>query len=141
MFRRLLPALALPTLVGCEQPTRTIVVSQPAGCDTRFNEINNSSGTVEQRYFSHSSQGSWGSDQLGRNGLPPGTRAANTGHYDFRVVWANGQSAELRQVNVCVAGNIYVTDRGLSASWRGQGRRQAFAARGNPAGYLALPRC
>ncbi|WP_149536581.1 hypothetical protein [Siccirubricoccus phaeus] len=121
MFRRLLPALALLALAACTPPTQTVVVSQPAaGCDTRFNVINNSSGTVERLYFSHSSQGSWGTDQLGRNVLPPGTRtsyrAANSGHYDFRVVWANGQSAELRQVNICAASNIYVSNRGLSAS-------------------------
>jgi hypothetical protein len=43
-------------------------------------------------------------------------RAANTGAYDFRVVWTNGRAAEIRQVNVCRASRITVTDRGLIAS-------------------------
>jgi hypothetical protein len=121
MRRRLLPIAALLGLAACVPPQQTIVMQQPrGGCDTSFRVINNSGGTVEQLYFSHASQGSWGNDQLGQNVLPPGRsvsyRAANTGYYDFRVVWQNGQTAELRQVNVCVTSNIVITGRGLSAS-------------------------
>jgi hypothetical protein len=122
MLRRLLTAatlLGLTGLAACVPPTQTMVVQQ-ASCNTAFRVINNSSGTVERLYFSHSSLGGWGNDQLGQNVLPPGRsasyRAANTGYYDFRVVWQNGRSAELRQVNVCAASNIVVTNRGLSAS-------------------------
>ena len=130
MFRRLLTATALLGLAGlaaCVPETRTVVVHQQAApvqqrvsCNTAFRVINQSSGTVERLYFSHSSLGGWGTDQLGQNVLPPGRttsfRAANTGYYDFRVVWQNGRSAELRQINVCAASNIYVTNRGLSAN-------------------------
>jgi hypothetical protein len=123
MRRRLLTATTLLGLVGlaaCVPETRTVVVHQQAACNTAFRVINNSSGTVERLYFSHSSLGGWGTDQLGQNVLPPGRsasyRAANTGNYDFRVVWQNGRSAELMRVNVCAASNIVVTNRGLVAS-------------------------
>jgi len=118
MLRRLLPAAALLALAACAPPQQ--VVMAPQGCDTSFRVVNQSSGTVERLYFSHASFGSWGNDQLGQNVLPPGRsasyRAANTGYYDFRVVWQNGQASELRGVNVCQAGTILVTNRGLSAS-------------------------
>lgn len=82
--------------------------------------VNNSGATVERLYFSHSSLGSWGNDQLGQSVLPPGRqvsyRAANTGNYDFRVVWTNGRAAEIRGVNVCRASRITVTNGGLLAS-------------------------
>ncbi|WP_237216166.1 hypothetical protein [Falsiroseomonas oryziterrae] len=113
--------LALP-LAACQQDPRSTVVAVPvqAVCDTSFRVSNQSSATVAQLYFSHSSQRGWGADQLGASVLPPGRfvsyRAANTGNYDFRVVWTNGQAAELRGVNVCRASQITVTNRGLVAS-------------------------
>lgn len=98
-------------------------VAQPvyAGtCDSRFQVVNQSGAVIEQLYFSHSSQGGWGPDQLGQNVLASGRmmtfRASNAGNYDFRVVWSNGRSAELRQVNICQASRITATNRGLSAS-------------------------
>jgi hypothetical protein len=116
-------ALGLATfgLAACQDDPRRGVVSGPmSGCDTSFRVVNNSSGTVERLYFSSSRQSGWGNDQLGTAVLAPGRtvsyRAANTGNYDFRVVWANGRSAELSNVNVCRASQITVTDRGLIAS-------------------------
>ena len=115
--------LGLVALVGAcaPPPPQVVYVQQPAAtCNTAFRLVNNSSVTVERFYFSHSSQGAWGPDQLGTSVLPPGRtinyRAANTGNYDFRVVWTDGRAAELRQVNVCVASQITVTNRGLYAS-------------------------
>ncbi|SHJ50857.1 hypothetical protein SAMN02745194_02717 [Roseomonas rosea] len=123
MLRRLFPCVALLALGGCVQPEPQVVYVQAAprvGCDTRFNVVNQSSYTVEQLYFSSSSLGSWGNDQLGRNVLPPGRatsyQAANQGAYDFRVVWGNGRAAELRGINVCVASTITITNSGLKAS-------------------------
>lgn len=108
-------------LAACrEQPVQRLVTVPSQSCDTSFRVVNNSSGTAGQLSFSHSSRGGWGSDQLGNAVLPSGRfvdyRAANAGAYDFRVVWTNGQAAELRQVNVCRANQITVTDRGLIAS-------------------------
>lgn len=125
MHRRVLPAallgVAALALAACQQePARNVVVVPSQSCNTAFRVVNNSSGTVERLYFSHSSLGSWGADQLGTSVLPPGRfvnyRAANTGNYDFRVIWANGRRAELMGVNVCRASQITVTDRGLFAS-------------------------
>lgn len=124
-MRRTLLIGGLAALGGCAvEPQRVVVVQQPAvvtrSCDTSFRVVNASSGTVERLYFSHSSLGGWGNDQLGQNVLPPGRsvsyRAANTGSYDFRVVWTNGRAAELMRVNVCAASQITVTNAGLRAS-------------------------
>jgi hypothetical protein len=105
------PAAVQPVVVA---PTRPAVA-----CDTRFRVVNNSSLTVAQLFFSHSSLNAWGNDQLGSAVLPPGRfvnyAAANAGNYDFRVVWANGQASELRRVNICAASQIVITNQGLRA--------------------------
>lgn len=111
-------------LAACAPQPQTVYVQQAApvvaSCDTSFRVVNASSGTVERLYFSHASLGGWGTDQLGTTVLPPGRaasyRAANTGRYDFRVVWAGGRAAELRGVNICAASTITVTNGGLRAS-------------------------
>jgi hypothetical protein len=121
----LLPATVLGFaalgLAACQPQSVQQVVSVPSQvCDTSFRVVNQSSGTVSQLYFSHSSLSSFGPDQLGQSVLPPGRsasyRAANAGNYDFRVVWNNGRRAELMGVNICRASQITVTDRGLVAS-------------------------
>lgn len=107
------------TLAGCNELAGVQPVYSST-CDSRFQVVNQSGAVIERLYFSHSSQGNWGADQLGNNVLANGRmmtfRAANAGNHDFRVVWANGRSAELRQVNVCQAARITVTSRGLYAS-------------------------
>lgn len=120
-------ALASATLLGaCVQPqpyqpvmSGPVVVAPTRVCDTSIRVINQSNYVVHQLYFSHSSLGSWGNDQLGANVLPPGRamnyRLNNPGNYDFRIVWNNGRAAEIRQINVCVASQIIVTNGGLSA--------------------------
>ena len=128
MFRRKLLALfavagagtvaaCAPQTVYVPQPVQ--VAPAPVACDTRFSVVNNSSMTVMQLLFSHSSISNWGADQLGQNVLPPGRvwnyRAANAGNYDFRIVWQNGRAAELRRVNICAASRIVVTNSGLYA--------------------------
>lgn len=125
MLRRgLLTLSLLGGLTACVAPPQTVYVQQAApvraACDTSFRVVNASSGTVERLYFSHSSLGGWGNDQLGTSVLPPGRsagyRAANAGNYDFRVVWSNGRASELRRVNICAASTITVTNSGLRAS-------------------------
>ncbi|MGG5812334.1 hypothetical protein [Falsiroseomonas sp. CW058] len=117
-----LTAASALLLAACQEPAQRVVVvpAQATGCDTSFQVVNSSSATVERLYFSHSSLSGWGNDQLGSSVLPPGRlvnyRAANTGSYDFRVVWTNGRAAELRGVNVCRASRITVTNGGLIAS-------------------------
>ncbi len=103
-----------------QEPQRNVVVVPSQSCNTAFRVVNASSRTVERLYFSHSNRDGWGNDQLGSSVLPPGRqvsyRAANTGNYDFRVVWNNGQAAELRRINVCQASRITVTNSGLRAN-------------------------
>ncbi|MGG5820065.1 hypothetical protein [Falsiroseomonas sp. HW251] len=112
--------LAALALGACTPQAQNVVVVPSQACDTSFRVANNSTMTVNQLFFSHSSLAGWGTDQLGNSVLPPGRfvnyRAANTGNYDFRVVWSNGQAAEIRGVNVCRASQITVTNRGLTAS-------------------------
>jgi hypothetical protein len=123
MRRRLgLAALSLLALAACTPETRTVVVpvATGPGCDTRFQVVNASTMTVRELYFSHSSLASFGVDQLGASVLPPGRavtyRAANPGNYDFRVVFMNGQRADLYGVNICAVSRITVTNSGLRAS-------------------------
>lgn len=125
MQRRLLSAafatLAAVGLAACQQePAQRVVTVPSQACNTAFRVVNNSSATVGQLYFSHSSLSGWGVDQLGSSVLPPGRfvnyRAAHAGNYDFRVVWTNGRAAEIRGVNICRASQITVTNSGLIAS-------------------------
>ncbi|GGJ39705.1 hypothetical protein GCM10011320_54190 [Neoroseomonas lacus] len=130
MLRRLLPAVVAligAAIVSACAP-QTVYVPQPVAvapppigqaCDSRFQVVNQSSRTVLTLQYSHSSLANWGVDQLGQNVLPPGrvwnARASNAGNYDFRITWAGGGAAELRQVNICLASQIIVTNRGLIA--------------------------
>ncbi len=118
MFRRLMLAAPL-LLAACAQDGAAPVAGRTAACDTSIRVSNQSSGVVQQLYFSHSSLNAWGADQLGANVLPPGRfvnyRMNNPGNYDFRVVWSDGRSAELRRVNVCAASQVIVTNGGLRA--------------------------
>ncbi|PZW51110.1 hypothetical protein C8P66_101329 [Humitalea rosea] len=89
------------------------------GCDTSFEVANRTNQTVRELYFSQSALNDWGRDQLGERVLGPGDtmrfRANHAGNYDFRVVWANGRGAELRNVNVCRAAVVNVFGNGLRA--------------------------
>lgn len=114
-------------LAGCVVPPQQVVVpavSSPvvvpqAGCDTRFQVVNQSGATVREFYFSHSSLSSFGVDQLGQRVLQPGQAmtfvANNPGNYDFRAVFMNGARRDLYRVNVCAASRITITNGGLIA--------------------------
>ncbi|MBR0646068.1 hypothetical protein [Plastoroseomonas hellenica] len=124
--RSLFAALAVTSagaLAGCVMPPQQVVVPQQivpqAGCDTRFQVVNQSGGTVREFYFSHSSLSSFGVDQLGQNVLQPGQAmsfvANNPGNYDFRAVFMNGARRDLYRVNICAASRITITGGGLIA--------------------------
>ncbi len=128
MRRLLLPAaialLGTAAVAACAPQTVYVPAPVAVGpaqvaCDSRFQVVNNSSRTVLTLQYSHSSLANWGVDQLGQNVLPPGrvwnARANNAGNYDFRITWAGGGAAELRQVNICAASQIVVTNSGLFA--------------------------
>jgi hypothetical protein len=112
MLRRL--AIAAALVAAAAAP------AMAQGCDTRFTFSNNSGVTVNEFYFGPSSQSNWGRDRLGDGVLPPGRSVSYTsggrgGAYDFKVVWANGDNAELMRVNICEASEIVATQRGIVA--------------------------
>jgi len=96
-----------------------VIASAPAVCDTSIRFVNNSNATVLQLFYNPSSISNWGPDRLGQNVLRPNqtttVRLANAAPYDFRIVWANGRTSEIRQVNVCRAAQVVVTNAGLRA--------------------------
>lgn len=110
-LRRSLLALPLLAAIGA--------APAHAQCDTRFVFENRSNVTVMEFYFDSSRNPNWTRDELGSGVLPPGQsrqfRAAYTGNYDFRAVLQNGRAFELRQVNICQASVITLTNSGLSA--------------------------
>lgn len=109
-FRRILLAAALAT---------GFAGGASAQCDTSFTLVNQSGVTVQEFYFGSSAQRSWGVDQLGQNVLPNGRsmafRARSPGRNDFRVVWANGERAEMMGVDICATSQIIATPTGISA--------------------------
>lgn len=108
---------------GYGQPGYGYGYQQPGyaqqACDTTIRVVNQSRGPVYSLYFSHSGHQNWGPDRLGQHQIPPGGSMAfqtqAPGPHDFRVVWPNGSATELRQVDVCRASQIVVTNRGLRA--------------------------
>lgn len=90
-----------------------------AQCDTSFTLVNQSGVTVQEFYFGSSAQQNWGVDQLGQNVLPNGRsmnfRARAAGSNDFRVIWANGERADLMAVDICATSQIIATPTGISA--------------------------
>ncbi len=59
-------------------------------------------------------------DRLGDGVVTPGAQmafrpAGNATRYDFRVVWANGENAEMRNVDICSTSQIVATQRGIEA--------------------------
>lgn len=121
MSRRLLLASPLLlALAGCETQQGLMPATGMAACDTRFEVANITNLPVRELYFSPSSQGQWGRDQLGTAMIPPRGAvrfvAANAGAYDFRAVMTNGRTFELYRVNVCAVSRVTVTSTGLTTS-------------------------
>jgi hypothetical protein len=113
--------LAAGTMLGaCTPDTRQpVVVNNQVACDTSIRFVNNSSATVFNLFYNPVGNPNWGPDRLGQNVLRPGAtssvRLSFARPYDFRVVWDNGRAAEIRNVNVCRASQIVVTNAGLRA--------------------------
>ncbi len=111
MFRRTL--LALPMLAAL------LSSGAQAQCDTTFTLINRSGETVNEFYYNPARNSSWGPDRLGEgvlaNGRQRAYRPARGGAYDFRVVWAGGAEAEVRNIDICATSNIIATRSGIRA--------------------------
>ncbi|MBR0646574.1 hypothetical protein [Plastoroseomonas hellenica] len=110
MLRRFLLAAAF---------VATAAAPAMAQCDTRFTFVNQSGAQVNEFYFGPSSNPNWGSDRLGQNVLPSGRQimfdTGRSGAHDFKIVWANGQHAELMRINICTTSQIVATRSGIEA--------------------------
>lgn len=105
--------LATGLLGACVPDARQPATSGQAGCDTSIRFENTSSITVTNLYYKPAPVATWGSDRLGQNVLRPGAttnvRLSHARPYDFRVVYENGRSAELRNVDVCRVSRVAMT--------------------------------
>lgn len=89
-------------------------------CDTSFVLLNTSRVVVQEFYFNPAANPNWGRDRLGDGVVNPGAQmafrpAGNATRYDFRVVWANGENAEMRNIDICSTSQIVATQRGIEA--------------------------
>lgn len=112
--------IAAGTLLGaCTPDTRQPNTSGRPGCDTSIRFENTSSITVTNLYYNPGPVATWGPDRLGQNVLRPGAvsnaRMSYARPYDFRIVWENGRSSELRNVDVCRVSRVSITNAGLRA--------------------------
>ena len=117
-----------------------LTTAASAQCDTSFTLVNQSGVTVQEFYFGSSAQQSWGQDQLGQSVLPNGQsmnfRARAAGRNDFRVIWANGERADLMSVDICATSQIIATPTGISARPRCRPQRRGSKVAGQGLGRL-----
>ncbi len=99
MIRRM--TLAAIAVVGLALPAAAQQSNNP---DFRIN--NRGQQAINEIYVSSSADQNWGQDRLGVNILPPSQsfnvvlppgQCVN----DIRIIWADGQNVERRQVNTC----------------------------------------
>lgn len=88
-----------------------------------FYLINRSQAAIREVYASAAGNASWGTDRLGNNSIPSGQsypiRLPADGNcvYDVKVVYANGQTDERRNLNTCNVDNVsFPTGRGGSGN-------------------------
>ena len=117
-MRHLLPLLAPLLLAACARG------NAPAGCAQAAARLENlSSQAIEQLYLSPVGS-PWGRDLIGqefkgggelpsRAGMP--LRFEGLGPYALRVVWVNGQAAEMSDINGCTTLRITILDGLLRA--------------------------
>lgn len=115
-FRRILMGAAL----GALSTVALAGTASAQSCDTSFVLRNTSSAVVQEFYYNSASMSSWGRDRLGDSVVASGGQMAfrptgNATRYDFRVVWANGENAELRNVDICATSQIVATQSGIEA--------------------------
>jgi len=81
-----------------------------------FQLINNTGYTINEIYVGSSADTNWGRDLLGANVLRDGQTfnvrfAAGTQGclWDIRIVYEDGDNAEMRQINLCQVSRIFLT--------------------------------
>lgn len=122
----MLQRIAIATLVA-------FLAVRPAAAQApnpSFNVVNRGSSAINQVYATPAGMTTWGRDRIGGRPILPGqtgpVRLPADGNcvYDIRIVYANGQSDERRELNTCNVDNvIFPSSGGRSAT--PPGRQQA----------------
>jgi hypothetical protein len=77
-----------------------------------FNIVNRGSSPINKAFATPAGMSTWGRDRLANRPIPPGQTAPvrlpadGSCIYDVRVVYANGQSDERRNLNTCNLDNV-----------------------------------
>jgi hypothetical protein len=79
---------------------------QQAADDPTFQLVNRGRSAINEFYASLENEDNWGGDRLGEDTVAPGSARvvhlpAGACIYDVRIVYANGEAAEKRHVNLC----------------------------------------
>ena len=95
----------------------------PSFPNPSFNVVNRASTPIRQVFATPAGVTTWGRDRIGDRPIPPGQTAPirlpadGTCVYDIRVIYANGQAEERRNLNTCDVDNvIFPTAGGRSAT-------------------------
>ena len=94
-------------------PARSGRGQQAVADDPSFRLVNRSRSEVNEVYASLTGDDDWGVDQLGEGTIAPGaTRVIRLPSgpctWDVRIVWANGEAAEKRRLNLCTITDLRV---------------------------------
>ena len=94
-------------------PARSGRGQQATNDDPSFRLVNRSRSEVNEVYASLTGNDDWGVDQLGEDTIAPGaTRVIRLPSgpctWDVRIVWANGEAAEKRRLNLCTVTDLRV---------------------------------
>ena len=125
-MRRAFAAALLLALGACapEAPEATRPVAAApvnrAGCDTNIRIVNASNRMVGRLYFQDAGLTSWGVDRLGQNVIQAGASTTlNTGTpgpLNFRIVYQDNRTAEIRAVNLCATRTLTIGNFAINAS-------------------------
>lgn len=81
-----------------------------------FTLINRTGFQINEVYVSPSANDRWGRDILGDEVMPSGTsrnvtfpNSTRACQFDIKVVYADGENGEVRQVNLCEVSNVTLT--------------------------------
>jgi hypothetical protein len=90
-----------------------------AQAQQNFRLINRTGYQVNEVYVSPSAVDSWGRDILGDGVMPSGTsrnitfpRRTRACTFDLRVIYADGERGEIREINLCEVSNVTLTWNG-----------------------------
>lgn len=104
-----------------EEPASRTAAAAPrrADCVASVRLVNGSTRAVQRLFIKDPALTSWGRDRLGLNVLAPGGSVSvptdGPGHFDVRIIWADGNNSELRRVNICTTPTVTVGNFGLNA--------------------------